>query len=346
MLGSFKGIGIKILAAIIAVIALGVGIWMTFFQSAGFEKTTATIVSITEDPDYIPDPNSANDKQYIVTIKYTVDGKDYTRVLDSYSPSYQVGGEVEVQYDPKDPSTVHSSSIFGIVIMAIGGVILLVIIFTTIKSKTSVKQLKETHGETVYLPSEKGEQRELYFLTDVGTPKYGHRIEDKNRRVLYEAKMTKFTMTSPFGFNFIDHEHGTTTPHLVGHEETTEWNSLLLDNHYTFTFDGEDIWKHLKRNGISVNSKLASGKVLTSSYHILRDGEEIAYVETTSQYVHEEDAEKHKVAGNIPVQGFYRIQTREKNLDLLFVAILAFARSGALDDKGGSFGLLRGTLGN
>ena len=346
MLGSFRGIPFKIMAIVLAVIALGAGIWMTFIQSAGFQSTKATIISIEDDPDYVPDPNTENDKQRIVTVKYTVDGKDYTRTLDSYSSTYQVGSEVDVQYDPKDPGTVHSSPIFGIVLMIIGGVIVLILIIVTVKKSLSVKKLKEVQNDTVYLPPEKGEERELYFITDVGTPKYGHRIEDKNRRVLYEAKMTKFTVSTPFGFDFIDHEHGTKTPHLVGHEEASEWNSLLIDNHYTFTLDGEDIWKHLKRNGISVESKFAEGKVLTTAYAVKRNGEKIADFMTSGQYVHEDDAEKHKIAGNVPVRGFYRIHTREKNLDLLFVTILAFARSGAADDKGGQKSILFNAMKN
>lgn len=344
MLGSFKGIPLKVLALVLAVVALGAGVYISFFQSAGFQKTTATIVSIKEDPNYVPDPQTENDKQYIVTIKYTVDGKDYTGVLDSYSSDYKVGKEVEVRYDPKNPGTVHSSPFFGYVLTAIGGAVLLFVIIWTVKEKSAVKRLKQIRGETVYQPSEKGEQRTLYFLTDVGTPKYGHRIEDKNRRVLYEAKMTKFTMTAPFGFDFIDHENNTVTPHLVGHEEETDWNSLLLDNHYTFKLDGEDIWNHLRRNGISVDSKIAHNDTIAPAYRILRDGEEIATMVSTSQYVHEEDAAAHKVAGKLAVQGFYRIQTSEKNLDLLFVTVLAFARSGAADDKGGRFGMLKGTL--
>lgn len=344
MLGSFKGIPLKIFAFVLGVIALGAGIYISFFQSAGFETTTATIVSIEDDPNYIPDPQNANDKQQIATIKYTVNGKEYTRQLDSFSPDYAVGKEVEVRYDPKNPGTVHSSPVFGYVIMVIGAAILVFVIVWTVREKTAVKQLKETRAETVYPPSEKGDRRTLYFLTDLGTPKYGHHIEDKNRRVLYEAKMTKFTLTAPFGFDFIDHEHHITTPHLVGHEEETDWNSILLDNHYTFRLDGEDIWKHLKRNGITVESKIVANNTLRSAYRILRDGEEIAYMEATSKYVHEDEEQEHKAAGKVPVQGFYRIQTREKNLDLLFVTVLAFARSGAADDKGGRFGMLKGTL--
>ena len=91
---SIKGPGLKIFAAILAAIALGYGIYSTFLRSAGFVDGTATIISIEEDPDYIPDPDSTNDVQYIVKATYTVDGKEYTATLNSYDPSYKVGGEV------------------------------------------------------------------------------------------------------------------------------------------------------------------------------------------------------------------------------------------------------------
>lgn len=53
---SIKGPGLKIFAAIIAVIALGAGIYFTFFQSAGYVDGTATIVSIEEIPIIFPIP--------------------------------------------------------------------------------------------------------------------------------------------------------------------------------------------------------------------------------------------------------------------------------------------------
>lgn len=48
--------------------------------------------------------------------------------------------------------------------------------------------------------------------------------------------------------------------------------------------------------------------------------------------------------GKIPIPGFYRIWTTEVYLDLLFVTLMAFARSGAGDDKGGTYGAILGTL--
>ncbi len=339
---SLRGPKLKIFAGILAAICLVAGIYITFFQSRGFIKTTGTIVALRED--------TVDDSAvYYPTVEYSVDGKTYTGELNTGSGSYKVGKTITVLYDPSNPGVVHSGGGIGLYFIVVSAVILAVIVVSTVKEKQSQKQakeLRETLGRTSYAPSVQGEERELYFLTDLGTAKVGHRLEDSARRVLYEAKMTKFTVTTPFGFDFIDREHGTTTPHLVGHTEESDWNAFFIDNHYTFELDGVDVFKHLKQHGVSVDTSFGggSGKLLGLNARILRDGVEIARAESTSQYPHEEDAEAHKVAAKIPVQGFYRVWTREKNLDLLFVTLLAFARSGAADDKGGSRGALLGTL--
>lgn len=343
---SLRGPKLKILAAALAVIAIAVGAYSTFFESRGFVKTTATIT------DFEVNYGSGDESDtYTPIVEYTVDGKTYTGRLNESSGSYKVGKTITVKYDPNDPTVVHGDGTIGIYFIVVGAVILAVIAVSTIREKQAMaqaKELRETSGRTGYAPSVQGEEREVYFITDLGTPKYGHRIEDKARRVLYEAKMTKFTLTTPFGFDFIDHEHGTTAPHLVGHTEESEWNSFFIDSHYTFELDGVDVWTHLKENGVSVDTSFTAGEVTAvgKNYRILRDGIEIARAVQTSQYAHEEDAEQHKVAGAIPVQGFYRIWTREENLDLIFVTLLAFARSGAGDDRGGNFGAVMGTIRN
>ncbi len=144
----------------IAVVALAFGIYSTFIQSAGYEKTTATILSIKVDPD-----STSEDDSYIVTANYTVDGKEYTNVLNTYSPSYKVGKTVEVRYDPADPNKVTSGFAIGVYAMVVGAVILVTIVYLTIREKKSVRELKENQGEIRYDPSEKGAERELYFIT-------------------------------------------------------------------------------------------------------------------------------------------------------------------------------------
>ncbi|MBQ9251127.1 MAG: DUF3592 domain-containing protein [Clostridia bacterium] len=337
---SLKGIPVKIIAAVLAVIALAAGVYLTFFHSVGFVKTQATIVDLR-------DSTTDGSTTYYPTAEYTVDGVTYTKELDVASGSYKMGQVISVLYDPNDPAVAHSDSFLGVYFLGVGVVILAVIIVSEVKKKKALGQVKTVQAENggnTYPASVPGPESWLYFLTDLGTTKAGHRIEDASRNVLYEAKMTKFTLTAPFGFDFIDHEHGKTTPHLIGHEEASDWgNSLLFDNHYTFTFDGEDIWKHLKRNGITVDSSLTGAA--RTEYIIKRNGQEIATAVSSSQNVHEEDEEaKSKLASLIPVQGFYRIRTTETDLSLLFVTLLAFARSGASDDRGGNRKTLMNTL--
>ena len=337
---SLKGIPVKIIAAVLAVIALAAGVYLTFFHSAGFVKTQATIVDLR-------DSTTDGSTTYYPTVEYSVDGATYTTELDVGSGSYKMGQVISVLYDPSAPAVAHSDSFLGVYFMVAGVAILAVIIVTEVKKKKTlgkVRAVQAENGGNTYSESAPGPESWLYFLTDLGTAKAGHRIEDANRNVLYEAKMTQFSLTAPFGFDFIDHEHGKTTPHLIGHEEASDWgNSLLFDNHYTFTFDGEDIWKHLKRNGITVESSLTGAA--RTEYIIKRNGQEIATAVSSSQNVHEEDEEaKSKLSSLIPVQGFYRIRTTETDLSLLFVTLLAFARSGASDDRGGNRKTLLNTI--
>lgn len=331
---SVRGPKLKIFAGILALIVLIVGAYMTFFQSRGFVKTSASITDLRMD-------SAGESTVYYPTVEYTVEGTTYTTELDTGSGSYQIGQTISVLYDPQNPSVAHDGGGFGLYLMIAGAVILAVIIFSTIKEKQGQQQAqeaRESRGQAGYAPSVQGGERELYFLTDTGTAKVGHRIEDQARNVLYEAKMTKYSLTTPYGFDFIDHEHNTVTPHLVGHEEETDWgNSLLLDNHYTFELDGVDVWKHLKQNGISAETERKEASIWPR-YRVLRDGQEIAVIESSSQYVHEEDAEAHSVMNKMAVPGFYRIWTREENLDAVFVTAMAFARTGALNDEGGTFG--------
>ena len=211
--------------------------------------------------------------QYIVKAKYTVEGKEYTATLNSYDPAYKVGGDVAIKYDPNNPEKMTSGLGIGIAVMIIGAALLAVVIFLTVMKKVPVKKLKETNGELTYAPSVKGEERELYFLTDVGTIKGGHHLEDKNRRVLYEAKMTKVSPLSVFAFDFIDHENNKTTKHLVGHAEEMDWNSILIDNNYAFTIDGQDVWKHLRAVGVTIDSRFGQAQGVMPSYTIRKDGE-------------------------------------------------------------------------
>ena len=125
---SENGPKLKLFAGILAGIVLIVGVYMTFFQTRGFIKTTASITDLRMD-------STGENTVYYPTVEYTVNGKTYTRELDTGSRSYQIGQTISVLYDPGNPSVAHDGSGFGLYLMIAGAVILAVIVFSAIKKR-------------------------------------------------------------------------------------------------------------------------------------------------------------------------------------------------------------------
>ena len=174
-------------------------------------------------------------------------------------------------------------------------------------------------GELLYMPSVQGEERELYFITDRGTAKIGHRIEDKDRNVLYEAKVTHFTLMAPTGFDFIDHVNGTTIPHVVGHEEETDYNTILIDNRSTFTLDGDMLYYagNTRTRRVNLYDKLFSYSLSTGKRTTLygKNDRSIGelFVWDGQLYVHSSDM---KTYGVNETANIYRVE--EDGLKLVY----------------------------
>jgi hypothetical protein len=152
---SASGTKLKILAGILSLTVLTVGVYMTFFQSLGFVKTTASITDVRMD-------STGESTVYYPTVTYTVDGKTYTTELDTASGSYRIGQQVSVLYDPGNPSVAHDSGGFGLYLMIAGAVILAVIVFSAIREKQSRQQAaraRESRGHAGSAPSaQRGER--------------------------------------------------------------------------------------------------------------------------------------------------------------------------------------------
>ena len=321
----------KVLAALLLLVSLvviGVGIYVGFFESRGFESATATIVRIDEEDDVTSaEPNA---KSYTTTVTYTVDGKAYTEVLDTYTSSYKVGKEVKIKYDPANPATIHADSP-GITIYLIGlGVLLLAgSIFTIVKNsrqRREVQEEKYENGEPrpVFSPSRQlAEEREVYFLTDLGTAKGTCHLEDGDRNLLYEAQCDKFSLVGDSLYTFVDWEHNVRQQYSVGKTLTQSSDGLfVLDNHSSFLLDGRDIWKTLHENGVRIETGLDGIKW---TYTLYRDEEPIARIVSTNKKVHEED--EGGILSKVPFPGFFRIWTREENLDVIFLTAFAIGRT-------------------
>ena len=310
-----KHISFFILIGGLVMIALG--IYLGFFQSNGFEKTTAVITRVEK----------VDEETSRATATYTVNGRTYTEVLDSFSPSWKEGKEITVKYDPADPSVVHAYTPgLTVYLIAIGALLVILELLGFLKNRRQKEELAaEETGPLFRAPRRGEEERKLYFLTDLGTAKGTCHIEDAQRKVLYEAVCTKFNLVGDSRYEFVDHVLNRRTPHLIGKTADSESNAIwVLDKHSTFDLDGKDIWKLLHDNGVTIRTGLDG---LKWAYTILRNGEEIATAVNTNKLVHEEDAEAKGALAKVPFPGFFRIVTREENLDVIFLTLMAIGRT-------------------
>ena len=114
--------------------ALGVlaaGVWLGFIKSSGFVKTKGIILSVRAEERTDNEHHTYTD--YYPTVKYTVDGKEYTGALDLSGPN-AIGAEIDIQYDPADPSKVHSySPVHVIACFVAGGFLLLLAIILFVR---------------------------------------------------------------------------------------------------------------------------------------------------------------------------------------------------------------------
>lgn len=322
-----KVLGALLLA--VAILVTGLGVHSAFFATRGFESTTATIVRIDEET--VAGSTDPSDKTYTTYVTYTVDGREYTEALDTYVSGYKVGKEVKVKYDPADPATVRSASLgFSLYLMGFGLVLIVLSIVTFLKNgrqRRETKGSKTTDGaepQPLFGPSRQlGEEREVYFLTDLGTAKGTCHIEDGDRDRLYEALCDKFSLMGDSLYTFADREHGTEKQYSVGKTLTQSSSGMFaLDNHSSFLLDGKDVWKQLHRNGIRIETGLEG---LKWAYTIYRDDVEIARVVNTNKKVHEED--EGGLLTKVPFPGFFRIWTCEENLDAVFLTVFAIGRT-------------------
>lgn len=297
-------------------------------NSGNLEKTVGRITSVTEG--LFDEEN--DQQQYDIDFAYTVDGKEYTGHWDGMTKNYKVGDEIDVYYDAEDPAKVTNtrSNLIGIIMIALGALAAAFGIFKTVKAFRKSKELDAaTPGKgapaidfDAYKYS--GNVTEYYFRWDGISLKPGYLIEDADRNVLFEGKMLKNALVGARTFQFTDHTTGMVKEHDVGHTTTQTWNDEMFSAKSWFKFDGENIWDLIHGRGVRLITDLRS-KFPNITYNAAKDGAAFARIESTGQYVHEDDAAQHKL--NIPNGMFYRIWTDSKDMETLFLTAFALAET-------------------
>jgi len=319
----FSSKAMTILFLVVGVIMIGLGVYFGFIRADGYVKTTGVIVSLEEV--YNPTENDIDAVSYQPTVRFTVDGTEYQVEVGTYVEKDKLGQEMKIKYDPADPTKVEADQPgFAIYLLVVGGILVAVSIFIFVKNRLQLNKLAESEQTPLLGAAIHGtETRKLYFLTDLGTAKETCRIEDANGKVLYEAVSKKFSLVADSEMEFIDHELSRSAVHYIGKTVTSSSDSIFVfDTHSTFTIDGKDVWKTLHQNGIRIETGLNG---LKWAYSLYRDDVEIAQIVSTGKNVHDETE---KITNAVSLyRGFYRIETKEQNLDAIFVTLFAIRKT-------------------
>ncbi|MBO7403395.1 MAG: DUF3592 domain-containing protein [Clostridia bacterium] len=112
---------LRILAIVIGVLALGYGVFVTFFERNGYIKSTAVIEQIEETFTGV-DSEGGSDYAYDVYIYFsTTDGRTVHTKADNYKNSYTVGKRIPIWYNPDNPEQVHGDNrLLGVILMIVG----------------------------------------------------------------------------------------------------------------------------------------------------------------------------------------------------------------------------------
>lgn len=153
-----------------------------------------------------------------------------------------------------------------------------------------------------------------------GTVKQAFFLEDENGNVVYEGKMTKFSLFGASPFEFINHVTNKSEEHKVGKTVTIEQggNDLIsfMSKRSYFKYDDKKIWDYLHDLGIRIDSKLSTSKI-GMTYEVSFEGKPLATIASSSL----------KGKSIITTDMYYDVTCEEKDLDLAFLVAFSIAKT-------------------
>ena len=307
------------------IILIVFGIILMGFKTDAYLEAVGKVTSVTKDI------NAENTTVYDVAFTYTVDGREYAGVFEDHTDKPSEGDEIKVYYNPEDPSQITDSKLGGIiapVMIGVGALALIFGVFRTVKEFQKSRELDQT-AKASAAAFEGFKQSpgvtEYYCRHDGVALKPGYVLEDGARNVLFEGKMIRQALVGARVFEFNDHTKGTVTEHEVGHTVTQSYNDEFFSVRSRFKFDGKNVWDVLHERGVRITTDLR-GKFPNLIYEVSKDGVPFAVIETSGQYVHEDEAAEHKL--NIPTgRYYYRFWTSSNDFDTLFLTIFAISET-------------------
>lgn len=154
----------------------------------------------------------------------------------------------------------------------------------------------------------------------LATIKQAFFLEDENGNIVYEGKMTKFSLFGASPFEMINHITNKIEEHKIGKTITIEngGNELIrfMSKRSYFKYDNKKIWDYLHELGIRIDSKPSENKI-GMTYEISFEDKPLATISTSSP----------KGKSLITTDMYYDVNCEEKDLDLVFLVAFSIAKT-------------------
>ncbi len=123
-----KRVLLTLLAILAGLVFVGFGVF-NLIQQSKYIETTAVVSNVDYEYDYVDEETDVE-----ITVRYTVDGKEYESILNSTSTNYKVGDTLKIKYDPKDPSKViNASKSYAFIAIGFGLLVIIICVFSLLR---------------------------------------------------------------------------------------------------------------------------------------------------------------------------------------------------------------------
>ena len=101
----------------------GIIVLVINIKNQKYIKTDSTVIDVKlTQEEYLDNDGNRVEAEYSATVKYTVDGKDYTDTLDNVG-KHDIGDIIIIYYNPSDPSQItQTKSIILPIVLIVGGI--------------------------------------------------------------------------------------------------------------------------------------------------------------------------------------------------------------------------------
>ena len=295
-------------------------------------ETEATVIDIMSEYDI-----SNESTVYFATVKYSVDGKEYSGKVGC-SSSTKVGDTMKIAYDPSNPGVPSNVAgaikyvFFGIGIVAV--LVGLVMTVKTAKKKSEdmnyFDKVDKSNIDPAMVEEIKNnpEPTKEYYFHWRGKLNQSYILETPDRQPICEANCEKITLAKPFIFEFVDHISGRKKTCEVTHTLTSRYGvgdgnfSFSIPNSSSFKIDGENNWVYLGKKGYSVEPHLDGIKL---NFDVLHLGVKVAELKAAGANILK-DGEGSKLGEALPATGLFKVYCKESDIPMVFMACFCASR--------------------